>query len=76
MNDLQVDVVMLPPNYASVYQSINSGNIAMIKKNYRFLLLSKYINMFEEREQLRKDAIELQITRGTKGLAQGFMPHI
>jgi hypothetical protein len=76
MNDPQVEVVMLPPNCTSVYQPMDSGVIAMIKKNYRFLLLSKYIDMFEEREQLRKDAIEMQMTRGTKGLEQGFAPHV
>ena len=32
--------------------------------------------MLEEREQLCKDTIELQMTRGTKGLAQGFTSHI
>ena len=76
MNDPQVEVVMLPPNCTSVYQPMDSGVIAMIKKNYRFLLLSKYIDMFEEREQLRKDAIEMNMMRGTKGLAQGFAPHV
>ena len=76
MTDLQVEVVMLPPNCTSMYQPMDCGVIAMVKKNYRSLLLSKYIEMFEIREQLRKDAVELGMARGTKGLAQGFTPHL
>ena len=76
MNDPQVEVVMLPPNCTAMFQPMDSGVIAMIKKNYRYLLLSMYIDMFESREQLHKDAVELGMRRGTKGLAQGYTPHI
>ena len=76
MNDPQVEVAMLPPNCTAKFQPMDSGVIAMIKKKYRFRLLFKYLDIFETREQLRKDAIELRMKRGTKGLAQGYAPHI
>lgn len=35
----QVKVVFLPPNVTSVYQPMDAGVIAMVKKNYRYRLL-------------------------------------
>ena len=76
MKDPQVEVIMLPPNCTSMYQPMDSGVIAMIKKNYRFRLLSMYLDMFEVRRQLRQNAIDARMKRGTKGLKEGYAPHI
>jgi hypothetical protein len=35
----QVKVIFLPPNVTSVYQPMDAGVIAMVKKNYRYPLL-------------------------------------
>jgi hypothetical protein len=35
----QVKVVFLPPNVTSVYQPMDAGVIAMVKKKYRYRLL-------------------------------------
>ena len=76
MNDPQVQVIMLPPNCTSMYQPMDSGVIAMIKKKYRYRLLSKYLDIFEDRLQLCQNAIHAGIGMGRKGLKEGYAPHV
>ena len=72
----QITVVFLPPNCTSVYQPMDCGVIAMLKKNYRYRLLRKMLEMFEDREALREAAKEAKMTAGTMGLDEGFAPHL
>jgi hypothetical protein len=42
----QVKVVFLPPNVTSVYQLMDAGVIAMVKKNYRYHLLQRLLDIY------------------------------
>ena len=70
----QVQVIFLPPNCTSMFQPMDSGVIAMLKKNYRTCLLMKMLELYDDRENLRKQADGM--TAGIKGLAEGHPPHI
>lgn len=72
----QVKVVFLPPNCTSVYQPMDSGVIAMLKKNYRYKLLHKMFEIFDERQVLRENARAAKMALGTMGLKEGFSPHV
>lgn len=72
----QVNVVFLPPNVTSMYQPMDSGVIAMVKKNYRYRLLRNVFEIFEERESLREAAKRAKMTAGTMGLNEGCTPHV
>ena len=72
----QVNVVFLPPNVTSMYQPMDSGVIAMVKKNYRYRLLRNMFEIFEERESLREAAKRAKMKAGTMGLNEGHTPHL
>ena len=72
----QVKVVFLPPNVTSVYQPMDAGVISMIKRRYRYRLLAKYLEIFEDRQLRREQAQAANMTRGTMGLEEGFPPHL
>jgi len=72
----QIEVVFLPPNVTSVYQPMDAGIIAMLKKKYRYRLLMKILEIFEERPQRRAAADAANMRPGTKGLAEGYAPHL
>jgi hypothetical protein len=55
---------------------MDSGVIAMIKKNYRYKLLHKMFEIFDERQVLRENAREAKMRQGTMGLKKGFSPHL
>ena len=72
----QVKVVFLPPNTTSVYQPMDAGVIAMIKRRYRYRLLARYLEIFETRQMRREQAVAAKMTRGTMGLDEGYPPHL
>lgn len=72
----QITVVFLPPNVTSVYQPMDAGVIAMVKKNYRYRLLRRMLDTFEERQSLRAAATAAKMKAGTIGLDEGHAPHL
>ena len=71
-----IKVRFLPPNCTSVFQLMDCGVIAMLKKNYRYLLLRKMLDIFEERVSLRDSAKKAKMRAGTMGLAERHSPHL
>jgi hypothetical protein len=70
----QVTVVFLPPNCTSMFQPMDAGVIAMLKKNYRTQLLLIMLQTFDDREHRRSQAKGM--AAGTKGLDEGHHPHL
>ena len=70
----QIRVVFLPPNCTSVFQPMDSGVIAMLKKNYRTRLLRKMLETYDDRENLHRSAARMR--NGTRGLSEGYPPHL
>jgi hypothetical protein len=64
----QVKVVFLPPNVTCVYQPMNAGVIAMVKKNYRYRLLQRMLDVYQERQQLCEATKTTKMRAGTMGL--------
>jgi hypothetical protein len=55
---------------------MDCGVIAMVKKKYRYRLLSRMFEKFETRHQLREAARAANMGRGTMGLGEGHVPHL
>jgi hypothetical protein len=55
---------------------MDSGVIAMLKKNYHYKLLHKMFEIFGNRQVLRENARAEKMTEGTMGLSEGFSPHL
>ena len=72
----QVTVVFLPPNCTSVFQPMDAGVIAALKKNYRYRLLRRMLEIFEERTERRQAAKDAKMAAGTMGLNEGHPPHL
>ena len=72
----QIEVIFLPPNVTSVYQPMDAGVIAMLKKNYRYRLLMRMFDIFEERQDRREAAKAAKMAAGTMGLNEGYAPHV
>lgn len=72
----QVTILFLPPNCTSVFQPMDAGIIAMVKKLYRYRLLRLMIEMYDERIQRREDAKKAKMQAGTMGLKEGHPPHL
>jgi len=70
----QVRVVFLPPNCTSVYQPMDCGVIAMIKKKYRHRLLLKLLEVYNDMMTLYEQ--NKGRSKGTNGLDEGYPPHI
>jgi len=70
----QVRVIFLPPNCTSVYQPMDCGVIAMIKKRYRHVLLLKLLDVYNDMMTLYEQSKGR--TRGTNGLDEGYPPHL
>ena len=70
----QIIVLFLPPGVTSVFQPMDCGVIAMLKKNYRYSLLMRMLHVWDRRESLRR-ASENK-TSGTKGLSDGHAPNL
>ena len=73
-NRSQVRILCLPPNCTSVHQSLDMGIILSIKVKYRFDVLSRRTDTFEERHALQ--LAKLHWINGTKGLDEGHHAHI
>ena len=73
--DGQVDVLFLPPNVTSVFHPMDNGVVAMLKKNYRYKLLLRMLDIFEERESLCAAAKAAKMRAGAMGLREGLPPH-
>ena len=52
----QVIVIFLLPSVTSVFQPMDCGVIAMLRNNYRYRLLRKSLDIFEERQSLCESA--------------------
>ena len=72
----QIEVIFLPPNVTSVYQPMDAGVIAMLKKNYRYRLLLRMLDIFDERVDRREAAKAAKMAAGTMGLNEGYAPHV
>lgn len=72
----QVSVMFLPPNTTSVYQPMDAGIIATLKKKYRYRLLEKMFEVYDDRISLREAAKVAKMQSGTMGLNEGYSPHI
>ncbi len=70
----QVTVIFLPPNCTSMFQPMDSGVIAMLKKNYRTRLLMILLENYDDRENLRNRSKKMK--SGTRGLDEGHHPHL
>ena len=74
--DGQIEVIFLPPDVTSVYQPMDAGVIAMLKKNYRYRLLLRMLDIFDERVDRREAAKAAKMAAGTMGLNEGYAPHV
>ena len=72
----QVKVMFLPPNCTAVFQPMDCGVIAMLKKLYRYELLCRFLLIYEEHASRRLAAQRVNMASGTKGLEQGYTPHL
>ena len=64
----QVKAIFLHPNCTSVFQPMDCGVIAKVKKSYRYCLLRKMFGKFDTREDLREAAKAANMQSGTMGL--------
>jgi hypothetical protein len=55
---------------------MDCGVIAMVKNNYRYKLLHKMFDIFDQRQVLRENAKRAKMACGTMGLSKGFAPHL
>eukprot|EP00171_Calliarthron_tuberculosum_P019229 IDg19229t1 len=69
-----VEVLFLPPNCTARHQPMDMSVIALLKKSYKYKLLSLILELFEERKALR-DAVK-HWKAGTRGVYEGHDPHI
>lgn len=72
----QVTVMVYPPNCTSVHQPMDQGIIATTKVLYRKELLDVKLSTMLVASQLRAEAAERKMARGTAGLANGHHPHV
>ena len=72
----QVTIMYLPPGCTSVWQPMDCGVIAMIKKAYRFELLRRILLIYEDRATHRITAERAKMGAGTKELEEGHTPHL
>lgn len=72
----QVTVMVYPPNCTSVHQPMDQGIIAATKVLYRRELLDVKLSIMLVAAQLRAEAKERKMARGTQGLANGSHPHM
>ena len=70
----QVKVHHLPPNCTSVHQPMDQGIIAALKCCYRYQLLKKILQNFENREERRRASAKM--LAGTAGLDEGREAHL
>ena len=54
---------ILPPNCTSIFQPMDSGIIAMLKKNYMYKLLQRMFEIFDE------GGVKVNMIQGTMGLS-------
>lgn len=69
-----VDIFYLPPNCTALKKPMDMGMIAIVKKKYKYSLLSTVFELLEERENLRQGCRHWQA--GTRGLYEGHEPHV
>ena len=72
----QVTVVLYPPNCTSVHQPMDMGILAALKLLYRRGLLDRKTATMLVAEQLRAEAKQKKMVKGTAGLAEGHHPHV
>ncbi len=72
----QVTVIILSPNCTSVFQSMDAGVIAALKKNYHYRLLRHMLEIFEDRSERRQAAKDAKMAAGTMGLNDGHPHHL
>lgn len=69
-----VEYIFLPPKVTSVYQPMEQGPIAAVKKVSRAALLRKIVATLPKRAELRE--LGKKKKRGTAGLDFGFPAHV
>ena len=70
----QATVITLPPNCTSMFPPMEMGIIACLKVRYRSIVLSRTLEVFQDRSQLLNAAKDL--AAGLKGLEEGRDPHM
>ena len=72
----QVKLMFLPPDCTAVFQPMDCGVIAMLKKLYHYELLRWVLVIYEERASQRLAAQRANMASGTNGLKQSYSPHL
>nr|CAH0108968.1 unnamed protein product [Daphnia galeata] len=70
----QVSIFFFPPNSTSVHQPLDQGIISAVKINYKMLMLSKFIEAYEDIEHMQQ--LASQAKKGRKGLNLGCPANI
>ena len=55
---------------------MDAGVIAMVKKSYRYRLLERLLDIYQERKQVREAAKTARMRAGTMGLDERLAPHL
>ena len=72
----RVNIAMFPPKCTSKHQPMDMGVIAATKLHYRRFLLLRRISDLPHAESLRMKAQVARMPVGTRGLDQGYPPHM
>ena len=70
----EIVVMFLPPNLTSIYQPMDAGIIAALKRRYKYLLIERTSKLLGQWEQIRAAAEGK--TSGTKGLGDGHLANM
>ena len=70
----QVECFYFPPNTTSIYQPLDQGIIAVIKKRYKTRMLTQLVSAADNFDELQAQAEK--IPNGRKGLSYGLLAHV
>ena len=70
----QVEIVFLPPNCTFVYQPMDAGIIAWVKKKYCYKLLKIMVDVFDRQDELA--GLASAMPHGTAGVMEGTKAHL
>lgn len=72
----QVETITYLPNVTSRYQPMDKGIISAVKRGYRNTLPQLRVDTMSIAPTLREQAKARKMPSGTKGLAEGHLPHL
>ena len=70
----QVECFYFPPNTTSIYQPLDQGIIAVIKKRYKTRMLTQLVSAADNFDELQAQAEK--IPNGRKGLSYGLPANV